>query len=179
MHIFKRCLVPCLLLLIGWGSLFAAGETIYDIIVRGNKAVSPQMVTTAITLRTGDLLNLEEVARSIRQLYKMRMFSDVRISTEPYRTGVNLIVDVVENPVLAFIEYEGMKAVKKEKLDELVTVRVGSFWSDFQKHELVSKLTAEYNSKGYNNAKVTLDEQTDAEGKIRVKVSVVEGGRLL
>ncbi|HPX66555.1 MAG TPA: outer membrane protein assembly factor BamA [Candidatus Syntrophosphaera sp.] len=178
MHIFKRCLVPCLMLLISCGSLFAAGETIYDIIVRGNKAVSPQMVTTAITLRTGDLLNPEEVARSIRQLYKMRMFSDVRISTEPYRTGVNLIVDVVENPVLAIIEYEGMKAVKKEKLDELVTVRVGSFWSDFQKHELVSKLTAEYNSKGYNNAKVMLDEQTDAEGKIRVKVSVVEGGRL-
>ena len=78
-----------------WGSLFAAGETIYEIIVRGNKAVSPQMVTTAITLRTGDQLDPEEVARSIRQLYKMRMFADVRISTEPYRTGVNLIVDVI------------------------------------------------------------------------------------
>jgi outer membrane protein insertion porin family len=166
------------MLLISWGSLFAAGETIYEIIVRGNKAVSPQMVTTAITLRTGDQLDPEEVARSIRQLYKMRMFADVRISTEPYRTGVNLIVDVVENPVLAFIEYEGMKAVKKDRLDELLTVRAGSFWSDYQKHELVSKLTAEYNSKGFNNAEVTLNEQTDAEGKVRVKVSVVEGGRL-
>lgn len=178
MHIFKRCLLPCLMLLISMGSLFAAGETIYEIIVRGNKSVSPQMVTTSITLRTGDSLDPEEVARSIRQLYKMRMFSDIRIFTETYRTGVNLIVEVVENPVLSFIEYDGMKSVKKERLDELITVRAGSFWSDYQKHELVTKLTAEYNSKGFSSAQVTLKEDLDAEGKVRVKVTVEEGSRM-
>ncbi|MDD4222972.1 MAG: outer membrane protein assembly factor BamA [Candidatus Cloacimonetes bacterium] len=178
MHIFKRCLLPCLLLLISMGSLFAAGETIYEIIVRGNKAVSPQMVTTAITLRTGDPLDPEEVARSIRQLYKMRMFSDIRMYTEPYRTGVNLIIEVVENPVLAFIEYEGMKAVKKDRLDELITIRAGSFWNDYQKHELVSKLTSEYGSKGFSNAKVSVSEEFDSAGKLRVKVSVDEGSRM-
>ncbi|MBP7205438.1 MAG: outer membrane protein assembly factor BamA [Candidatus Cloacimonetes bacterium] len=177
MHIFKRCLLPCLMLLLGIGSLFAAGETIYEIIVRGNHAVSPQMVITSITLRTGDPLDPEEVARSIRQLYKMKMFSDIRMFTEPYRTGVNLVVEVVENPVLSFIEYEGMKAVKKERLDELITVRAGSFWSDHQKHELVSKLTSEYNSKGFTNATVTLNEERDGEGKIHVKVVVDEGSR--
>lgn len=116
------------------------------------------MVTTSITLRTGNSLDPEEVARSIRQLYKMRMFSDIRIFTETYRTGVNLIVEVVENPVLSFIEYDGMKSVKKERLDKLITVRAGSFWSDYQKHELVTKLTAEYNSKGFSSAQVTLKE---------------------
>ena len=178
MQIFKSCLLLCLLLFISVGSLFAAGETIYEVIVRGNRAVSPQMVTTAITLRTGDPLDPEEVARSIKQLYKMRMFSDIRISSEPYRTGVNLIVEVVENPVLAQIEYEGMRAVKKDRLDELITIRAGSFWNDYQKHELVNKLTAEYDSKGFNNARVTLDETVDEDSKIRVKVNVEEGSRM-
>lgn len=178
MHIFKRLLLLCLMVLISTVSLFAAGETIYEIIVRGNKAVSPQMVTTAITLRTGDALDPEEVARSIRQLYKMRMFSDIRVFTEPYRTGVNLIFQVVENPVLSFIEYDGMKAVKKERLDELITVRAGSFWNEFQKYELVNKLTTEYNSKGFSSAQVALSEELDEEGKVRVKVSVSEGKRM-
>ena len=178
MQILRPRLLVCLVLLLGVGSLFAVGETIYEIVVRGNKAVSPQMVTTSITLRTGDALDPEEVARSIKQLYKMRMFSDIRVFTEPYMAGVNLIVEVKENPVLAFVEYKGMKAVKKERLDELVTVRVGTFWSDFQKHDLVSKLTSEYHSKGFSNAKISLEETFDSDGKIRVLVNVEEGNRL-
>jgi outer membrane protein insertion porin family len=167
-----------LLLLACIGSLSAAGETIYEIRVEGNKTVSTQLVTTSISLSTGDSLDPERVAQSIQRLYKMNMFSDIQVLTEPYKSGVNLIFKVVENPVLSYIGYEGMKVVKKDRLDELITIRTGTFWSAYQKHELVSKLTNEYHSKGFSNVSIEAREEPAGDGKVKVTVIVDEGNRL-
>ncbi len=178
MHNFAKCLVLCLLLLCGIGSLFALGETIYEIRVVGTKAVSRELVTSTISLRIGDPLDPEEVAKSIKQLYKMKVFSDIRFLSEPYNNGVNLIIEVKENPVLSFIEYEGIKVIKKDKLDQISPARVGTFWSDYDKRELQRKLTAEYHSKGFSNAVVQISEEPTDDGKVNVKVTVDEGNRL-
>jgi outer membrane protein insertion porin family len=168
----------CLLLLALGAGLFAAGETIYEIRVQGAKNVAAELVTSAISMRIGDPLDPEEVAKSIRQLYKMGVFADIQIHSEPYKNGVNLIIQVVENPVLTAIDYQGMKVVKKDRLDELINVRAGSFWSDFQKKQIIQKLTSEYTGKGYNNARVEVFENRTDDNKISVKVSVEEGKRV-
>lgn len=178
MHRFSSRLICCLLLLAAWSGLFAAGETIYEIRVLGSDSVSPALISSALSLRTGDQLDPEAVAKSIRQLYKMGMFSDIRISSEPYGSGVNLIVQVSENPVLAYIEYEGMKAVRKERLDELVTVKAGSFWSEAQRQQVIRKLTDEYRSRGFANAKISVTETPLDDGKVQVRVLVSEGARM-
>lgn len=175
---FKTHILPCLLLIFSLGSLFAAGETIYEIRVEGAQTVADELITSTISLRTGDILDPEEVSKSIKQLYKMNVFSDIRVVSEPYKTGVNLLFKVKENPVLSHIEYQGMKVVKKERLDELITIRVGTFWSESQKQQLSSKLTNEYHTKGFSNAKVTVTETPAGEGKVSVIVSVDEGKRL-
>jgi len=168
----------CLMLVFSLGSLFAAGQTIYEIRVDGARTVSRELVTSSISLRIGDDLDPEEVAKSIKQLYKMGVFSDIRVSTEPYQNGVNLIFQVAENPVLTQISYDGMSVVKPSRLDELVTVRIGTFWSQQQKQELIRKLRDEYHSKGFSNAKVDVTEEFPEEGKVRVTVKVDEGHRL-
>jgi outer membrane protein insertion porin family len=178
MHKSIRCLLLCLILFGSMSSLSAVGETIYDISVQGNKTVVKELVTTSISLHIGGYLDPEEVAKSIKQLYKMGIFSDIRVSTEPYNQGVKVIFQVQENPVLALITYEGMKVITKEKLDELVTVRTGTYWSAYQKQQLVKKLTDEYHSKGFSNARINVDEQIADDGKVKVKVSVEEGKRL-
>lgn len=175
---FKTHILLCLMLIFSLGCLFAAGETIYEIRVEGAKTVADELITSTISLRTGDILDPEEVAKSIKQLYKMNVFSDIRVVSEPYKTGVNLIFKVNENPVLSHIEYQGLKVVKKERLDELITIRVGTFWSESQKQQLSSKLTNEYHNKGFSNAKVTVTETPAGDGKVNVIVSVDEGKRL-
>lgn len=174
----SKHLILCLTLLVSLAGLFAAGETIYEIRVQGVKTVSKELVTTSLSFGVGDYLDPEEVAKSIKQLYKMNIFSDIRVYSEPYNNGVNIIVQVSENPVLSFIEYDGMKVVKKDKLDELITIRAGSFWSGYQKQQLIKKLTGEYHTKGFSNAKVEVNEQILEDGKVKVKVFVDEGNRL-
>ncbi|MDZ4183142.1 MAG: outer membrane protein assembly factor BamA, partial [Candidatus Cloacimonadaceae bacterium] len=160
------------------GSLMAFGETIYEIRVENTRNIAPELVTSAIGMRIGDPLDPEEVARSIKTLHKMGVFSDIQFHAEPYKTGVNLIIRVVENPVLSFVEYDGMKVIKKDRLDELISLRVGSFWSDYQRHQLISKLTAEYRSKGFSYANIQITEEVSADNRVRVKVVVDEGSRV-
>ncbi len=177
---FKMQIMLCLILLTGFGSLFAAGETIYEIRVQGTRNIAPELVTSAISLRIGDPLDPEDVARSIRQLYKMGVFSDIQFHSEPYQNGINLIIIVTENPVLSTLEYQGMKVIKKDRLDELVSVRVGSFWSEYQKQQIIQKIGAEYRSKGFSNARVEVLESPlpDDESKVRIEVVVEEGKRV-
>ncbi len=160
------------------GVLFAAGETIYDIRVEGTQNVDAALVKDAISLRLGDPLDPEEVSKSIKNLYKLTIFSDVQISSEPYRTGINLIIRVSEYPIVDKVDFEDFKAIKKERIDELLGLRIGSYWSPFQKNQTLRKLKAEYESKGFKNATITIEENLQENNRIRVKVTANEGRRV-
>jgi outer membrane protein insertion porin family len=160
------------------GTLFAVGETVYDIKVEGATNIDPELVTTALSVRVGDTLDPENVAKSIRNLYKMGIFSDIQVSSEPYRTGIVLKVAVKENRIVSSIEYIGFKVVKRDRIDELVSVRVGSYWSESQKNQLLRKLKAEYNTKGYSNAAIDVYEALGDKNKVGIKVQVTEGKRV-
>ncbi|HPN39920.1 MAG TPA: outer membrane protein assembly factor BamA [Candidatus Cloacimonadota bacterium] len=168
----------CLMLLAATVGLSAYGETIYAIKVEGQKSISPELVTSAIGINVGDALDPEQVAQAIKTLYKMGVFKDIQFHSEVYRTGVNLIIRVVENPVLSHIEFLGLKVVKKDRVDELLNLRVGSFWNEYQKVQVQQKLVKEYQSKGFSNARVTVFENIGEDNRVRVKVEVEEGKRV-
>ncbi|MCD8479176.1 MAG: hypothetical protein LRZ88_02415 [Candidatus Cloacimonetes bacterium] len=114
LKLFKHKVLIIVLLMLA-GGLWAAGETIYEIRVDGTQNVAPELVISAMSVRVGDALDPESVARSIKNLYRMGVFSDIRIESEPYRTGINLIVKVVENPAVSSVTYQGFKVVKRSK----------------------------------------------------------------
>ena len=178
MQRFILCSILILLLGCFAQNLYAAGETIYEIKVIGAENIDPELVTSALSIRVGDSLDSEAVAKSIRSLYRMGIFSDIQIETEPYRTGVTLLVKVQENPVVSSIEYIGFKTIKKERIDELVSVRVGSYWSEGVKNQLLRTLKNEYASKGFSNAEIQIFESHGAKNKIGLKVQVDEGKRV-
>ncbi|MDD3534898.1 MAG: outer membrane protein assembly factor BamA [Candidatus Cloacimonetes bacterium] len=159
------------------GSLWAEGETIYEIRVEGVKNVSAELVISAISLRVGDALDHENVSRSIKNLYRMGIFSDIRIESEPYRTGINLIVNVVENPAISSVNYVGFKAVKKEQVEELGALRIGAYWSEGIKHEFLRKLKNEYTKKGFGNATIEVMEVPQTENRISLTIRAEEGKR--
>ena len=159
-----RCSVKHILLslifLLVLGSLMAVGETIYEIRVEGTQNIDPALITSAASLRVGDALDPEKVSNTIKTLYRMGTFKDIQVHSEPFRSGVNLIIRIVENPIVAGVSYIGLKAVSRDRLDELVTLRQGSYWSDQVKSQLLTKLKAEYKSKGFANVTMEINERS-------------------
>ena len=174
----KKSVILLILLTALWSLLMGAGETIYDIRVEGNQNVDAELVTSAISLRLGDALDPEEVSKSIKNLYKLTIFSDIQFLSEPYRTGINLIIRVVEYPVVQEADFVGFRSIKKEKIDELVGVRIGSYWSPHAKIQAQRKLKAEYESKGFKNAVITIEEKPLPGGKVSIRFSSEEGRRV-
>ena len=64
-------------------SLYGIGETIYDIKVLGARNIDPELVSSALSVRIGDVVDPETVAKSIRNLHRMGIFSDIQVHTEP------------------------------------------------------------------------------------------------
>jgi outer membrane protein insertion porin family len=174
----SRLIIAAALLMMFYGSLFAAGEVIYDIRVVGNRNIDSSLILSAISLRAGDVLDPEEAAKSIKTLNNLSTFKSVQIDTEPYRTGVNLIITVSEYPIVQDVTYEGFSAVKKDKIDELVTVRKGSYWSPQLQAELVRKLKKEYYSKGYQNVSITVQEKPAADNRVDLTITADEGKKV-
>lgn len=172
----RKMLIIVLLALVG--SLFAEGETIYEIRVEGTRNIAPELVISAMSVRVGDALVTDNVSKSIKNLHRMGVFSDIKVESEPYRTGINLIVTVVENPAVSSVSYQGFKVIKKEKAEEITGLRTGSYWSGNTKHELLRKLKAEYAAKGFGNAQIEILEQLQEENRIAITLRATEGKRI-
>lgn len=159
-------------------ALFAAGEIIYEIMVSGNVNIESSLILSAISLRIGDNLDPEEASRSIRTLNNLNVFQRVEIGTEPYRNGVNLLINVEEYPIVRDARYEGFSAVKKDKIDEISTLRKGSYWSPQMKNQMVRKLQKEYFSKGYQNVQIDVQETPLPDNRIDLVITADEGRRV-
>ncbi len=86
--------------------------TVKDIRVEGLQRVEAGTVFASIPVRVGDSYSDEKAAASIRSLFALGLFKDVRIDT---RDGV-LIVVVEERPTVADIDFSGTKEFDKDVL---------------------------------------------------------------
>lgn len=160
------------------GSLSAAGETIYDIQVVGNQNIESSLILSAVSARVGDALDPEEVAKSIKTLNNLSVFATVEVSSQPYRNGVNLIFTVTEYPIVEEVTYTGFKVLNKDKIEELISVRKGSYWSPQLKSQTIRKLQHEYLVKGYQNAKVSVTEIPSLSNRIKLNLLCIENKRV-
>lgn len=87
---------------------------IEDIRLEGLSRISPGTVFNYLPLKVGDTVDSARTADAIRALYKTGFFKDVRME----RQGNTLVIDVVERPSIASIEFTGNKELKTETLIE-------------------------------------------------------------
>ena len=123
---FVQCtgvLVGVLLLLsMAIGAVPAHAEDagrVQSILIQGTQRIEVETVKSYMTITEGDVYDAERVNRSLKALFNTGLFADVTIRRE----GSQLIVRVVENPIINRIAYEGNKRIKEEQLNTEVQLR--------------------------------------------------------
>jgi outer membrane protein insertion porin family len=102
------------------------GQIIEAIEFRGARRVPQDTLKQLIMSRVGDYLNEETLRRDFMILFNQGRFDDIRIETEPGRTGVIVRFVLVERRVIRSIEYPGAKSVTvSEILDRFKERKVG------------------------------------------------------
>jgi len=114
---FTRCRLSALTaltaLLVAAQSAWAVDPfTVRDIRIEGLQRVEPGTVFVSIPVQVGDVYNDDKAAASIRALFALGLFKDVRIEVN----GDVLVVVVEERPTVANVEFVGTKEFDKEVL---------------------------------------------------------------
>ncbi len=112
------------------GALFsdiaeAQGASIRAINVTGNRRVEPETVRSYLQFSVGDAYDAGKVDGSIKALFATGLFSDVRVD----RSGADVVVTVVENPVINQIAFEGNSEIDTETLRNEVQLKPRSVFT--------------------------------------------------
>jgi len=97
----------------------AWAQTVNEIRVEGNQRIEPETVRSYMVIREGDPYDDEQVDQSLKSLFATGLFADVVIR----RDETDLIVVVVENPIINRIAFEGNDNLDLEQLS--AEVRLG------------------------------------------------------
>lgn len=119
-------------------------------------------------LRVGGKITLpgEDVARALRALWRLRLFTDVQI-LEENRIGdiVFLRIEVKERPRFARHTFRGVKKGTHEDLTEIVTKFMvkGTIITENSLASTVNGLKDYFIEKGFLDVEVTVEEEADAQ----------------
>lgn len=123
---------------------------IRDIIVRGNQRVETTTVESYLTVRRGDPFDPGELDRSLKNLFATGLFDDVNISRE----GDRLIVQVVENPIVNRVAFEGNRRLTDEELQQEVQIRPRTVFTRARVQSAVERILELYRRSGRYAARV-------------------------
>ena len=87
--------------------------------VQGNQRIESLTIQSYMTIAGGDQFDPGRVDQSLKALFATGLFADVSIR----RQGNLLVVNVVENPIVNRLAFEGNKRVTDEVLEQEVQLR--------------------------------------------------------
>ena len=148
--------------------------TVSDIRVKGLQRISAGAVFNLLPVKVGDQFDPIASSDLIRELYKTGFFKDIEINTD----GTAIVLNVVEYPSIAAIEFAGNKLIKEEALREALSDNDFVEGRVFQPNVLDSikqELNRQYLNQGKYNAQVGTEVIDLPRNRVRVKIHVKEG----
>lgn len=148
-----------------------AGATITEVRVVGTKRIDPSTVNSYVQVKPGDTYNAARVDASLKSLFDTGLFADVTLRRE----GNALIIQVVENPIINRIAFEGNRRLVDDVLDAEVTLRPRVVYTRTKVQNDVKRLLDIYRRSGRFGATVEPKVIQLPENRVDLVFEVDEG----
>ena len=127
------------------------GGVVQRIIVKGNERIEPATVISYMPIQPGDTIDPAKADLSLKALFRTDLFADVKID---FQAG-DLIVTIVENPIINRVLFEGNSSLKDDKLKDEVSVRPRGIFTRAKVQSDVGRILELYRRAGRISATIT------------------------
>jgi outer membrane protein insertion porin family len=167
------------LLVILLAAQFLCADIIEKIQIEGNRKVSRETIQFYMKSREGGIYDPQKLKEDFQTLWETGFFENIRIEEENGTEGKIVRLILVENPLIASVEYKTSKKVKVSDITEKlqnsnILLQAFSYYSPAKVRKVKKIITDMLLEKGYNQASVTIDEK-DQNGQIALTIHVNAG----
>jgi outer membrane protein insertion porin family len=146
--------------------------TVNRILVRGNQRIDQTTVLSYLPIQPGDVVDPAVLDVAVRTLTRTQLFADIQLGVQP---NGDLIVDIVENPIINQVVFEGNGAITESKLRDEVTLRPRGIYTRARIQEDVGKIVELYRLSGRISATVTPKIVQLEQNRVDVVFEINEG----
>lgn len=147
------------------------GAVIRRIVVNGTQRIEPGTVLSYVSVKEGDVYDPQAADRSLKTLFATGLFADVKFNWD----GSTLTMNVVENPIINQIVFEGEDKVAEKDLTKEVQLKPRTVFTRAKVQADVQRIIELYRRNGKFGA--TVDPQIIQRPQNRVDLifSINEG----
>lgn len=149
----------------------SSNQIISNIAVKGNNRLEPQTVISYMEISKGDVYDPIKVNASLKALFRTGLFSDVQI----FRRGTVMIVQVVENPIINRVNFEGNSELTDKALKKEVTLRARVVFTTARAQKDVERIVTLYRKSGRFSAKVVPKIIKLSQNRVNLVYEITEG----
>jgi outer membrane protein insertion porin family len=133
------------------------------IIINGNERISSETILVFSEISEDQSLNENSINNILKKLYKSGYFKDVSVKIE----NNNLIIDVLENPVIQTVYINGIKRKKtEESLYEILSLKNRSSYNSINVKKDENAILNYLKEQGFYFSKITSSYQDLGDNKI-------------
>ncbi len=156
-----------------------AAEKVVEIQVKGSVSLSAEKVQAVLRQRVGENYNPGVVNDDIKRVWKMGLFSDVRVLAETTPKGLKLVYEVSERPTIQELRFFGNKKVSDSSLKDKANLVVDSTYDQAKLATAVKAIEDLYKEKDYYAISVQAETKPGAKsGQVIVNFRINEGNRM-
>ena len=146
-------------------------ETIRSVIVEGNQRIEDRTVQSYLLVEPGDHFDPDRIDLSLKTLFATGLFADASFE----KSGSDLIVRVVENPIINRVIFEGNNAIDDEKMREEIEVAPRGIFTAARVQADVQRILELYRQSGRFAASVEPEYKTLEQNRVDLVFVINEG----
>jgi outer membrane protein insertion porin family len=120
------------------------GALVREIVIEGNLRIEEGTILSYMQIKEGDAFVNRSIDKSLKSLFATGLFADVTMR----RQGEDLIVNLIENPVINRIAFEGNRKLEDEALSSELTLRPRVIYTRSKVQNDVKRILTLYRRKG-------------------------------
>ena len=146
-------------------------DEITRISVEGNDYVSDFEILSQVETEVGEQTDQDALRADMQAVYDLGYFADVNIVFENYEDGLNVIFEVVENPVITEINISGYEEIySEEKILEILDLKLDKVLNARKMNQNLRSLQEKIQDDGYILARYK-DVSVSEEGVLNIEIN--------